>query len=334
MKKILHYGWFMGDNIGDSQYSQSFPLLFPHDQHRFVSSLQPSDISWSDEVIIGGGNIITNSFLKSACEAVAGKKPMKLHSVGCSDRNVSKDLLKKFKQIWVRDARSQSILSGLSIASTLVPDASWVLESSEARGRALWASSFAQRGLELYDRRVAVVLNSHLTSSPKGMLERDMARWQAFANDMVEIIDGTYCSYGFLAFGRKLPWDDRVPGGWVAHKCKWVGKNLMVWDMWGVQDTLDFLAGADLVISMRLHSSLFSCIANVPFIDITHHDKNLGFLESVGLNDWSVPYWDFSRKALRDLMDHHWEDHDRQRTRLREITKARKTELLNYVKKL
>ena len=56
-----------------------------------------------------------------------------------------------------------------------------------------------------------------------------------------------------------MPWDDRVSNGMVASFCKFWKKNVVLYDELEVQDALDIISAADVVISSRLHSTIFSC---------------------------------------------------------------------------
>jgi polysaccharide pyruvyl transferase WcaK-like protein len=332
-KKTLFYGWYSQSNIGDEMYKIAFPMLFPERDNRFVSVLTKEDVEWSDEVVIGGGNIIDKFFLTNANNMVKNK-PLHFYSVGCTDLSVTASQLNSFHTVWVRDVMTYKKLNGMGVMCDLAPDASWVLSPNIDRGSKLWEDLFAAQDRDLYEKRVVVVLNSHLTSAQPDLLARDLARFDVFTHDMVNIIDHTNASFAFLPFGRRLPWDDRVANSWVAHKCKWHAKNAVVWDEWGVQETLDFVSAADAMISQRLHSTIFATIGGTPFLDVTHHDKNRGFLSSVGLEDWGVNYWDFPREKSKQILDDLITDHKSNHRKLQTIANRERRALLDHTRKM
>jgi hypothetical protein len=98
------------------------------------------------------------------------------------------------------------------------------------------------------------------------------------------------------------PNDDRMSNAFVGGRVKFYRKNYVVYQKLSVQTTLDVLSCAQAVISTRLHSTIFSAISGVPFIDLTHHDKNLGFIRTLGKPEWSVPLWDFSSSSFNRLL--------------------------------
>ncbi len=135
------------------------------------------------------------------------------------------------------------------------------------------------------------------------MLSRDYLQLQKVIFDLAKLADETNASFVFFPMSTGMPWDDRITNGMIAGKCKFWKKNLMIFNPLDVQQTLDLISSLDVVISTRLHSSIFSLISEVPFIDLTHHDKNLGFLKTVGLEDNSINYWEFDYKELKDKLN-------------------------------
>ncbi len=302
MKNILFYGWVDYGNIGDDQYKTSFPMLFPNATLHFTNSLNDQIIKNKDILVLGGGNILDQKFVNNISK-YKNLLPIYAMSVGCTDDTLTTEQLSIFKKIWARDFRSQKLLESKNIKADYAPDVSWILKPNKNIGLEIWEESFKTNKCDLYDKKIVVVLNGHLTTKQPDVLARDAYRFQEFAYDLASVVDNTSASFAFLPFGHAMPWNDKVPNGWVAHKCKWYKKNIVIWDDWSVQKTLDFMSAADAVISMRFHSSVFSLIAGVPFVDIVHHDKNLGFLEAMNLKDWGVSYWDFNKDSLKTKLD-------------------------------
>jgi polysaccharide pyruvyl transferase WcaK-like protein len=60
---------------------------------------------------------------------------------------------------------------------------------------------------------------------------------------------------------------------------------------------------SSLVISSRYHSSLFALKQQTKFIDITHHSKNANFLKELGLQDFSINYWEVELNKLKNTFE-------------------------------
>lgn len=82
-----------------------------------------------------------------------------------------------------------------------------------------------------------------------------------------------------------------VLNGFLTTKATWMFDNSNIEDV---------INSSELLISSRYHTSLFALKAGIPFIDITHHSKNLNFLKDVGLTDFSINYWQLELNALKE----------------------------------
>lgn len=333
MARILVYGWYGKGNCGDESYKNSFPRLFPSHELRFAETLNADLIDSHDALVVGGGNIIDLHHLSHVnrfANNLKGK-PVVAFSVGFTDSGVMKEHLRIFDHIYVRDEPALERLKGMGVLATYCPDAAFGMEADWSWGRERWVELFHESRRDLYDHRVAIVLNAHLTSGGGDTLARDAYRFQLFANEMAHVCDHTNASFLFLPFGVQPPWDDRVPNSWTAGRCKWFKKNLVSYENRGVQETLDLIAGADVVVSMRYHSTVFSVVAEVPFIDIYHHDKNHSFLKTLGVTSWGIPYWDFSRDRISELLGKQLGDFGDRRERISQINREQRSKLRGCV---
>lgn len=290
MNNVTVLGWYGHGNVGDESYKVSFPLLLPDYQLSFTDSLSNDQRKTSSAFILGGGAVVEKPFLKQF-DKIDNKFMMSV----TANKDVPVDAVKKYKQVIVRDVRSQAALNQLGIETTLMPDAAFLLQGDRGAGYEFLQTLFRQERHDLYNKVVVIVYNAHLgVVADDRLLARDQMTFLKTANDLASIIDSTPASFVFIPFGQREPWDDRITNAWVASRCKFWKKNLVVYDRISFQQVLNIIACADAVVSSRLHASIFSCVSNTPFVDITHHDKNLGFLQTVGLEDWSVPYWRFN----------------------------------------
>lgn len=279
----------------------------------FVNDLSKGLIESHDVLILGGGNILDFHYTKLINRYKASLKNKLVYgfSLGFTDDKLNFDDLKVFNKIWVRDLVSlDKLRKGLGGVSNskcncaYCPDAAVILDGDKERGRGLWQGIFSSLGRDLYERRIAVVVNAHLISGFGDKLSRDFLRFQLFSQDLGMVVDETMASFLFVPFGVSYPWDDRVSNGWVGSHCKWFKKNGEIFDKLCVQDTLDLISGSDLVLSTRYHSSVFSLTSLVPFIDIWHHDKNGNYLKSIDLlEECGISYWNFSKEKLTSLLN-------------------------------
>lgn len=297
-------GWYDHGNIGDESYKLTFKQLIPDVPLHFTDYL--SDSSEYGTCILGGGDVLSIENLTMLSRA----KPSKKYIVSAmASANTPFRLLSDFDGIFVRDHRSQHLLTSHGIESSFMPDLAFFLKANPEKGRQYINSSFKNEKLDLYDKRIGVIVNAYLGTGSES-LSRDFISFQKLSFDLAHIADTTSASFVFIPMSTRSPFDDRWTNGAVASKCKFWQKNLVVHDRLDVQETLDLISSMDAVVSTRLHSSIFSMISNVPFIDLFHHDKNKCFLDTVGLSHYGYDYWSFDRTKisghLSDILKNPW----------------------------
>jgi polysaccharide pyruvyl transferase WcaK-like protein len=297
--KVTVLGWYGHSNVGDDAFLEAFPIVLPGHELRFVETIPRGDDS--DAYILGGGDVFYQPFTDQL-RRVPADRPKVAASVtltGHSDFSAY-DL---FSHVYVRD--QMSLEHGRAVApdkTSYLPDVTFALTPDPVAGRAWMVERFASEGLELFEKVVVCVLSSYAGGNKFDSLARDYLNFQSLAMQVAEIADSTTASFVFLPFGTRPPYDDRATNAWVSERTKYWQKNYAVHDRLGVQATIDILAASDAVVSSRLHSTIFSVVAGVPFVDLTHHDKNLGFVRTVGKPEWSMPLWKFGPQQIGGLL--------------------------------
>lgn len=307
MSRVTVCGWYGHGNAGDESYKLTFPAVFPTCQFSFGENFRKAEAC-----VVGGGDIAYRPIIERALKFRGRRHLLSVSLTSCD----CPELLKEgFDLIGVRDTRSVDLLSRHGIKGFYLPDFAFAMRPDPARGRRLIEQMFREAGSDRYQKVVACVLNGYLVTG-EGKLARDEATFLKFAYDMARIADGTAASFLFLPFGTQLPPDDRVPNAWVASKCKWYKKNVVCHQPLSPQDTLDVIAASDAAVTSRLHAAIFCTLSGVPFIDVTHHQKSLGYLETAGLQDLSIDYWNFDRSRAADMVGQHLADPVKLRGRL------------------
>jgi polysaccharide pyruvyl transferase WcaK-like protein len=210
--------------------------------------------------------------------------------------------LAMFDHVYVRDNRSLDIGFSRSSNVRYLPDATFLLHPNRRVGRKMLEWMFDQEGILLREKVVVVVVSAYIAFNSNQALARDFLNFLKLSVDLTDSLDRLDASIVFLPFSTKLPHDDRMSNAFVGSRSRAYDKNHVVYDRMSVKDTMDVVAAADAVVSTRLHSTIFATIAGVPFIDLTHHDKNLGFIETIGKMGWSIPLWGFSAEQFRRLL--------------------------------
>lgn len=292
--KIFVLGWYNHHNVGDESYKTTFPKLFK--SHTLTFSDKISDLKDESLIILGGGNILKKYFIDEL-KKVNNKRIIGF-SIGMEENIEIPDNL--FEHIYARDFKTIELLKSKNIPCSYVPDAAFCLEPKETN---YINNHLKSENLDVCSKKITVVLNSYILYNNSNSLSRDFINFHKFSNDFTKIIDENNHNFIFLPFGTSMPVDDRTINSWVASKCKYHKKNLIIFDRINYQECLNIIYSSDLVISTRLHSSIFSFISGTPFIDITHHSKNEEFLKTIKKEENSISFWDFNSYKMKSLIN-------------------------------
>jgi polysaccharide pyruvyl transferase WcaK-like protein len=298
--KILALGWYGHNNIGDESYKFTLPMFLHEHDVRFTDFLnpkEPAQLDWCDMVVLGGGNVLKPYFLDQVKKV---KKPVYAISIGGEEKILDKPI---FSHVWSRESKTSKLMDDIGQKNSYMPDLAYLLQPNAENGKEWLHDTFKEECLDLYEKKVVVVMNSYLISGTQEAKPRDAFHFLDASYRLAYTFDNTSASFIFLPFGTDPSCDDRVANSWINSKCKWWKKNCVIHDRLSVKKTLDIIAASDAVISTRLHSSIFSHLSGVPFIDLTHHSKNEEFLASVGKSDSSVSYWNFNCDLLQKKLE-------------------------------
>jgi polysaccharide pyruvyl transferase WcaK-like protein len=297
--KILVLGWFGHHNCGDESYKDTFRVLFPNHDLTFTEKLTEVSVANCDVIILGGGNVLRRGFI----EQLAKVQNKKIYGFSLGIEEPPSDSLSFFTHVYARDTATLAKLQELNVPCSFVPDAAMILEGDAENGKAWLKKKFAAEKCDLYSNIITVVVNSYMLNGDLNGLARDAFSFIKFSYDFARVIDETPASFVFIPFGTQLPFDDRTTNAWVASKCKFCKKNLVVFDRLNYLETLDVIAASNLTISSRLHSSIFSFASGTPFIDVTHHSKNQLFLKMIDKNENSVSFWRFDGEEMKQKIN-------------------------------
>jgi exopolysaccharide biosynthesis predicted pyruvyltransferase EpsI len=324
MKNVCVLGFYDKGNVGDESYKIAFKKLFPKFNFTFVNSFAKVKESDFDLLFLGGGDVLNDGFLDQIKNV---ELPVYAISVN-GNMKIDKAKFGPIKKALIRDKQTLSCFSKTQFP-VFSPDASFVMKPNFSNGQRLLARYFQDR--ERYGKTVVVVVNAYLfVDYDRKATSQDAVEFAKFAYDLAYVADNTPYSFLFLPFSTGMPWDDRLSNAFVSSKIKFWQKNNNVYDVLTPQETLDLISACDATISSRLHSSIFSTIAAVPFIDLTHNHKNKWFLETIDYQNF-IQYRNIERNALRemlnrilysgkDISDALARTTEDQRTRLNEVT--------------
>lgn len=289
--KILVYGWYNHNNLGDESYKISFTNIWPQHEFFFTDNIKTLTSEY-DICVIGGGDVVREEILKKISSV---KCKVICISVSITPQSLSPEI-HNIGHIYVRDKSSLDILLGYGYKNaTYIPDISIIIKGNVERGKSIISSLFEKESSEMYQKVYTIVINSHLMgNSHTSNKNRNM--FYKMIDDMSEVIDKTPASFLFLPFSTALPWDDRVSNSIVNSNCKFYNKNCMIYDKLSVFDSTDIISASDAIITTRYHGMIFGVGNNVPTCMISSHDKMSKFCEDYSKS--YINYWSFSVESF------------------------------------
>jgi len=296
MPTIDILGWFDRSNLGDEAYKIAYASLLPAATLRFHGDPDRFRTDGSP-IILGGGDVVYPAFTRQ------------LPAQDCAAVSVSLTTESDFawlrgcRRVLVRDHRSLALARQHDVIhAEYGPDLAFRLQPDAVRGRHQIERLFAQSGQDLYRRCLVIVYSAYLLYCQPESYTRDTLLALDVLRKLAGILDRTAASVLFVPFSTAMPHDDRIANGLLASHCKWWKKNLVLHQPVDVQTALDLIAGADACLSSRLHATIFATLAATPVVDLTHHDKNRGFLETLRNPDRSVSFWDLGVQDCEDRL--------------------------------
>jgi len=312
-KSIALLGFYSHFNAGDDLMADELPhVLFCGGKHRvnvFSDESGPgvsngkTDTSYlsHDVIVIGGGGVVAKDLWAFGehrmDDLIASGKKVAFVNVNivptdiCKDNSAFVEDLKRLNaQWWVRDMKSVELLAQIGITASYVPDISMrvgVVPPYMPRGKKRLAvflnhyafSDFFDRGSSV-DRNLLAFRNMRAIAEYLDWMTQwgwKPTFWPAQAHGEIDDRIVSACVYGMMK--------NKECATWVIDCPRW-------------ETLATEIARADLVLSMRYHSTTMAAACGTPLLDITFHPKNREFLAEAGLTDVSVDFNSVTQNRL------------------------------------
>lgn len=289
MKRVLVLGWYGHGNIGDEAFKASFPLLWPQCKFSFADGVPPDVALRYDAVMVGGG-----SFLDAEMDGLDDVSlPMAFVGVGVG-KAISGQMHRALDRAQVIVVRDRLSLAGLPPA---------------LRARAMLAADlvFARPEFPAWTGQasgtVTVLLSEHFAPRGPHAPEWVASSWTWFCRELAQMLEGIDLPgkrVQFLPMSTTRAWDDRRAAAHVISRM--VRAAEVVWydrPQISESELLQAIAGSRVVVSQRLHGSIFAKAIGVPVVAVVGHDKVLGLCEEAQLSG-AVGYYALSAATLSD----------------------------------
>lgn len=279
MAKILVYGFYGKNNIGDELFKDSFSLLFPNYQFTFTDKIIPQDLSSHSAIFIGGGSFL--NIKPNIPQSIT--LPIFYIGVG-PETDIHPEhikLIKQAKLIAPRSFVNLDHIRSLNSNVLVIPDLVYALNFNS--------------NLNLKNKKSVVIIPNIYVVPQNHDPYWKHAAWNYFKSEfsqfLDDLIDEKY-SISFLPFCQNGKDNDKFAACEIISHMKY-RDNYPIHTDFSTADIISLLSSS-YIISQRFHGLILSEIAKSPYIAIHHHDK----LKYNSPNASLISYYGIMRKPL------------------------------------
>lgn len=291
--KVASVGWFNHNNCGDEAFRVALKELFPNCIFTHYSNLLKNvdEINKADYLLIGGGNIVSHDFLKGLDKITV---PYSFIGIGLV-KDSPLELLAKAENVIVRDPNSLGLAKDKVPNAVCMPDITFSLKPNKEAGLKL-LHNLAK--LDPKKPTLGIFLNdcvsARFDSSILKFIEAEKAKLE-----LSRFLESLNYNLVFVPMSCAPPDDRRISLDVIGKMAKGYKHSCVLVPL-DPTECLNLISALDMSINMRLHSSIFCTINGIPFIDILHHDKSKGYLQSIDYADYGIDYYSLNLKTLHD----------------------------------
>lgn len=287
--KILVYGWYHKNNIGDDLFMDAFRKIFPTFNFIFVDKISINNIEWADAVFIGGG-----SFLYDAPKCETGAldllkdKPLFYIGVGSETgiHNTHVSLMKLAKLIAIRNNDGfDKIKNNINDNVIVIPDIVYSLKEKNDN--------------QVIEKSVLIIPNVTLVPQNNDFHWK-FAAWDYFKSEFSQFLDVLVEDKFKLSF-LSMCNNNKSCDSWAAieiiTKMKSRDSRYLLPQISGIKDIASTFSSYEYVITQRFHGIILSEMFNNYYLALHHHDKLKPASNNTGI---FASYYNINKKQLLD----------------------------------
>lgn len=266
MIKVLVYGWYHHNNIGDELFIEAFRNLFPELDFVFTDNLDVHHLHDIDAVFFGGGSFLGDhpKITEAALQTLMHKKVFYI-GVGVESEihPIHKQLMSHAKMIVTRTISQVEKVKELNSDVIFAPDLVYTLQDK----------------VQMSVRRPQSVLILPNVSVVPNRLDAvwKHAAWNYFKSEFSQFLDWLI-ENNYEVKLAPLCQASKVDDRWainelIAQMSKRDHKYEIMTPITNIGEVSSLISQFSVVISQRYHGMILSEITNTPYISIHHHDK-------------------------------------------------------------
>src|SRR5271154_7164691 len=264
--KVLVYGWYHQDNIGDDLFVEAYQHLFPQLQFTFTEVITSEKLQQVDIVFFGGGSFLLDR-PRIDDDALVLLETKKIFYIGVGVEGaihpIHLQLMSQALLVAIRSPDKIKSMKDINSNVMLIPDLVYSLQDKVVR-------SIPDSKSVLFLSNVSVL--PHITNP-----HWKHAAWEYFKSECSQFFDwlvnnGYQIKLFSMCRSDKLD-DDWVSNELISHMENRDRNHLLQDRPHSIQDITKLFSQFDTVITQRFHGIVLSEMSGVPYVAIHHHDK-------------------------------------------------------------
>jgi len=279
-----------------------------------------------------------------------GKKTLiYANSIGPVNTSINKLLIKTvFKQaniITVRDLKSKEILKSFGVKQYIhvTADPAFALKPLEVK-----TGQSALENEKIENKYIIIFLRHWFDTHPLIPVrycvtydirsKKDKLKWNNLINKLVKVVNWINKELDLdVIFVAMCPDRDNKPANAILQKVRKKTRNKSLNKFYKPQEIIGMIKHSELTIGMRLHSIIYSIIAEKPFIALAYSQKVWGLLDDASMRNKGIDVENFTSDQIIDLIKKTLRNYSEERKKIKTfLKKARKRgqKNINYLKVL
>lgn len=286
---ITFVGWYGRHNGGDEAFKEVHRLLFPHQSLEWIDDTVPIQPAPERHWVLGGGDVISDFYIKR----IPVESPFVIYGCGIggeAEFAIIERHAHRIRGAWLRNAKDAERLREMGIPARFTPDIVFQLKD--------WATAQApvDPAGPIGRKRMVVFpsANAAQAASRSGNL-RNYHYYEFFKRELAQVCDflADYYDIVFYPLSTNLNDNDRRFAEEVASYMQARRSVLILPGEDPIQDIIEMVRNAELVLSMKFHGNVFAILGETAFVNIGLSRKTQLLCLDNGLPDLSIPPYQF-----------------------------------------
>src|SRR5574338_98571 len=285
-KKVLVYGWYNQNNLGDELFKDAFKSLFPRFDFLSTDYIRVEHLADIDAIFIGGGSLIGEPLRLASNVTMDDVKKIPIFYIGVGAEtgvhDSHKELVSLAKLIALRSYANYDNIKRDNSNVMVIPDLVYNL--------------FGSKAIQKKPNSLLVIPN--ILVVPKWNSPHwKHAAWEyfkvEFAQYLDELLDKKWTIH-FLPFCINNQWNDCFAAGEIISRMSNIKEKALLDKPDNIERSIKLISEYRMVITQRFHGAILSDMAETPCLTIHHQDK---LKNAIGAQ---MPYYGASKARLWD----------------------------------